>query len=50
MNIDEKIISDSKFSSVLTSSRLAGIGITNDKGENLGDLKDLMIDLRSGVI
>jgi sporulation protein YlmC with PRC-barrel domain len=50
MNIDGKIIGDSKFSSVLTSSSLTGTGITNSKGENLGDLKDLMIDLRSGSI
>jgi sporulation protein YlmC with PRC-barrel domain len=50
MNIDGKIISDNKFSSVLSSSSLTGTGITNNKGENLGDLKDLMIDLRFGNI
>ena len=50
MNIGGKIIGDSKFSSVLSSSSLTGTGITNDKGESLGDLKDLMIDLQSGNI
>lgn len=50
MNIDGKIIGDNEYSSVLTASSLKGTGIINNKGENLGELKDLMIDLLSGNI
>ena len=50
MNIDGKIIGDNEYSSVLTASSLKGTSIINNKGENLGELKDLMIDLLSGNI
>ncbi|MDO1451503.1 PRC-barrel domain-containing protein [Rhodocytophaga aerolata] len=50
MNIDGKIIGDNEYSSVLTASSLKGTNIINNKGENLGELKDLMIDLLSGNI
>jgi sporulation protein YlmC with PRC-barrel domain len=35
---------------LLSTSTLTGTGVTNRKGENLGDLKDIMIDLESGEI
>ena len=50
MNINGKIIGDSEFSSVLTASSLEGTGIINNKGEDLGNIKEIMIDLQSGNI
>lgn len=50
MNIGGKIIGDNEFSSVLTASSLNGTGIINSKGEDLGNIKDIMIDLQSGNI
>lgn len=35
---------------LLSSSTLSGTGITNRKGENLGDVKDIMIDIESGEV
>ncbi|CAN5262909.1 hypothetical protein BH23BAC1_BH23BAC1_33570 [soil metagenome] len=35
---------------LISTSSLTGYGVTNRKGENLGDLKDIMIDLESGEI
>lgn len=35
---------------LMSTSSLTGTGVTNRKGENLGDLKDIMIDLESGEI
>ncbi len=50
MNINGKIIGDSKYSSVLTASSLEGTSIINSKDEDLGNIKDIMIDLQSGNI
>lgn len=46
----DKIIGDSDFRRVLSSSSIVGTGIRNSKGEDLGDVKDIMIDLQSGNI
>jgi sporulation protein YlmC with PRC-barrel domain len=35
---------------LLSTSTLSGTDVTNRQGENLGDLKDIMIDLESGEI
>ncbi|MDQ3392601.1 MAG: PRC-barrel domain-containing protein [Bacteroidota bacterium] len=35
---------------LLSTSSLSGTNITNRKGENLGDLKDIMLDLESGEV
>jgi sporulation protein YlmC with PRC-barrel domain len=35
---------------LLSTSSLSGTDVTNRKGENLGDLKDIMLDLESGEV
>jgi sporulation protein YlmC with PRC-barrel domain len=36
--------------SILSSSSISGDKVVNRKGDNLGDIKDLMIDLESGRV
>ncbi|QHT66742.1 PRC-barrel domain containing protein [Rhodocytophaga rosea] len=50
MNIGGKIIGDAQYSSVLTASSLKGTNIINNQDENLGEIKDIMIDLLSGNV
>lgn len=35
---------------LLSTSSIAGTDVTNRKGENLGDIKDIMLDLESGEV
>lgn len=35
---------------ILSSSSITGTNVTNQKGENLGTIKDLMIDTENGTI
>ena len=35
---------------ILSSSSITGTNVTNPKGENLGEVKDLMIDTQSGTV
>lgn len=35
---------------ILSSSSITGTNVTNQKGDNLGEIKDLMIDTEAGTI
>ena len=35
---------------ILSSTSITGTNVTNQKGENLGEIKDLMIDTESGTV
>ena len=35
---------------ILSSTSITGTNVTNSKGENLGEVKDLMIDTQSGTV
>ena len=35
---------------ILSSTSITGTNVTNQKGENLGEIKDLMIDTENGMI
>lgn len=35
---------------ILSSTSITGTNVTNAKGENLGEVKDLMIDIESGTV
>lgn len=35
---------------ILSSSSITGTNVTNRKGENLGEIKDLMIDTETGTV
>lgn len=35
---------------ILSSSSITGTNVTNQKGENLGNIKDLMIDTETGTV
>lgn len=35
---------------ILSSSSITGTNVTNQKGESLGEIKDLMIDTESGTV
>ena len=35
---------------ILSSSSITGTNVTNRKGENLGEIKDLMIDTENGTV
>jgi sporulation protein YlmC with PRC-barrel domain len=37
-------------SPILSSTSITGTNVTNAKGENLGEVKDLMIDTQSGTV
>ncbi len=37
-------------SPILSSTSITGTDVTNNKGENLGEIKDLMIDTSSGTV
>ncbi len=38
------------ISPILSSTSITGTNVTNSKGENLGEIKDLMIDTQNGTV